>query len=263
MTLSSTLVFYFVIGLAVTVAVFLRSGQAGSGERALQLAMPVFFWPMYVPLLLGPAAGDSPTQPFEATLPASGSATDEMARSIALVESELQSALKSLDGWCEDVLLRERERLTELRHVWSLQAARIRELDELLAQPQFLATGWIDIGRTDESTPALNSERIQHSEQSRWQNIERLRAVRRRLSADLMGTLAWVRELVTMIHLAKFTGAPASRTEDLISQIAAAVEGLSEVSHWPDEQSQLQTTSIERSLEAEDLSRITIEPKLH
>jgi hypothetical protein len=61
-----------------------------------------------------------------------------------------------------------------------------------------------------------------------------------------------VRELVTMIHLAKFTGAPASRTEDLISQIAAAVEGLSEVSHWPDEPTELQTASVERSLEAEE-----------
>ena len=42
-----------------------------------------------------------------------------------------------------------------------------------------------------------------------------------------MGSLAWVRELVSMIHLAKFTGAPASRAEELVAQIAAAVEGLS------------------------------------
>ena len=49
---------------------------------------------------------------------------------------------------------------------------------------------------------------------------------------DLMGTLAWVRELVTMIHLAKYTGAPASRAAELVAQIAAAVEGLSEVSTW-------------------------------
>jgi hypothetical protein len=49
---------------------------------------------------------------------------------------------------------------------------------------------------------------------------------------ELMGTLAWVRELVTMIHLAKFTGAPASRAEELVAQIAATVEGLSEVTQW-------------------------------
>jgi hypothetical protein len=32
-----------------------------------------------------------------------------------------------------------------------------------------------------------------------------------------------------MIHLAKFTGAPASRAEELVSQIATAIQGLSEV----------------------------------
>jgi hypothetical protein len=35
-----------------------------------------------------------------------------------------------------------------------------------------------------------------------------------------------------MIHLAKFTGAPASRAEELVAQIAATVEGLSEVTQW-------------------------------
>jgi hypothetical protein len=49
-----------------------------------------------------------------------------------------------------------------------------------------------------------------------------------------MGSLAWVRELVSMIHLAKFTGAPAARAEELVAQIAAAVEGLSEVT-WQDD----------------------------
>jgi hypothetical protein len=49
-----------------------------------------------------------------------------------------------------------------------------------------------------------------------------------------MGNLAWVRELVSMIHLAKFSGAPAARAEELVAQIAAAVEGLSELT-WREE----------------------------
>jgi hypothetical protein len=53
--------------------------------------------------------------------------------------------------------------------------------------------------------------------------------VRNQAFEDLMGTLAWVRELVSMIHLAKFTGAPASRAEELVAQIAAAIEGISAV----------------------------------
>ncbi len=66
------------------------------------------------------------------------------------------------------------------------------------------------------------------------QNIERLRLVRQRVYDDLLGNLAWVRELVSMIHLAKFTGAPASRAEELVAQIAAAIEGLSDLT-WREE----------------------------
>jgi len=38
-----------------------------------------------------------------------------------------------------------------------------------------------------------------------------------------------------MIHLARYGGAPASRAEELVAQIAAAVEGLSEVTEWSPE----------------------------
>jgi hypothetical protein len=72
-------------------------------------------------------------------------------------------------------------------------------------------------------------ERLARSELACRRNIERLRNVRQRAYDDLMGSLAWVRELVSMIHLAKFTGAPASRAEELVAQIAAAVEGLADV----------------------------------
>jgi len=37
-----------------------------------------------------------------------------------------------------------------------------------------------------------------------------------------------------MIHLAKFCGAPAARAEELVAQIAAAVEGLSAMT-WQEE----------------------------
>jgi len=53
--------------------------------------------------------------------------------------------------------------------------------------------------------------------------------LRKRAYDDLVGSLAWVRELVSMIHLAKFSGAPAARAEELVAQIAAAVEDLSEL----------------------------------
>jgi hypothetical protein len=118
----------------------------------------------------------------------------------------------------------------ELRSAWRLQAERIRQLDRLLAEPATqddpLAAAAADVGKA------------RHSEEVRRENIRQLAALRKQLHGDLIGTLAWVRELVTMIHLAKFSGAPAARAEELVAQIAAAVQGLSEVSAWREEGSE-------------------------
>ncbi len=156
-----------------------------------------------------------------------------MATAINQVDAELEAALNSLDGWAEDVLARERDRIQELRSAWTAQSERIREMDRLLARPDFAAPAQDGTFSATRLSPAV-SDRLRHSQQVRQQNLERLRQVRNRAYEDLMGTLAWVRELVSMIHLAKFTGAPVSRAEELVAQIAAAVEGLTELT-WQDE----------------------------
>ncbi len=121
-------------------------------------------------------------------------------------------------------MARDRDRLHELRSAWTAQAERIRAMDRLLGRAEYGR----EIGVSLE-TPAGSdiAGRLRSSQQVIQQNMERLRQVRQRTLDDLLSTLAWVRELVSMIHLAKFTGAPASRAEELVAQIAAAVEGLS------------------------------------
>ena len=181
------------------------------------------FWPLYLPILLaGPRPGPSPQ------IATSQNDGDAMSQAIAQVEAELEMALASLDGWVEDVLARETDRFRELSTAWRAQAVRIREMDRLLARAE---------PADHEPMPAISgretSDRCRQSEQTRRANLARLRQVRDRAYEDLMGTLAWVRELVSMIHLAKFTGAPASRAEELVAQIAAAIEGISAVT-WQD-----------------------------
>jgi hypothetical protein len=149
-------------------------------------------------------------------------AHDYLADSIARVDKELAAALGSLDGWAEDVLARERGRIRDLRTAWLVQAQRIREMDRLLCLPDGADNG-------GEVPPAMSDDRLHSSRAARRQNIERLRSLRQRASDDLTRNLAWVRELVSMIHLAKFSGAPAARAEELVAQIAATVEGLSEL----------------------------------
>lgn len=182
----------------------------------------VLFWPLYLPALLAGPGPEARRVPASAT-------GDEMDRAIRQVDAELEAALSSLDGWAEDALARERTRIQELRDAWIAQSDRIREMDRLLALPEYAEAAALDPNLSPEA-----SSRLRHSLDVRRQNIERLRNVRQRAYEDLMGTLAWVRELVSMIHLAKFTGAPASRAEELVAQIAAAVEGLSALT-WQEE----------------------------
>src|SRR5439155_17342134 len=137
--------------------------------------------------------------------------------------AELEGALLSLDGWAEQALAREKDSLQELRQAWVFQAERVREMDRLLSRPEYGDAPPV-------SEDSAIADRLRGSQLVIRQNRDRLRQARQRALDDLVGTLAWVRELASMIHLAKFTGAPASRAEELVAQIAAAGEGLSALS---------------------------------
>ena len=217
MGLSESLVFYVLIGLGVAAAVWLSAEERAGSQRWFSTASAVLFWPIYVPLLLSPTTEQAVPQPTSYEPHA-----DCLATMIAHVQTELDAALAGRDGWAEEALSRERTRIDELKSSWSLQAARIREMDRVLEQSH-TAAGDLHMlpGR---------------SEQARQENLERLAAIRGQAMEELTATLAWVRELVTMIHLAKFSGAPAARAEELVAQIAAAVEGISEVTAWPERQ---------------------------
>jgi hypothetical protein len=227
-----TLILYLVIGIGVAGAVLLAERQAGRlGVFPIAAAVP--FWPLYLPLLLTPR----PT-PAIATTVLPG---DALAAAIAYVEAELDAALGSLDGWAEGVLVDEKLRIGELRTAWSSQAQRIRDMDRILALPEC----------RPETTPLPVDTRLAGSRQARQENIERLRRLRRRAFDDLDASLTWVRELVSRIHLAKFNGSGAKGMQELVAQIAAAVDGLSALSELeeempsePDAQSRTRTASL-------------------
>jgi hypothetical protein len=236
-----TLILYLVIGAGVAGAVYL----AGGDLRWFRVATAVPFWPLYLPLLL--ASGRTNAGAAAAT----PTPRDELAVAIAQADAELEAALGSLDGWAEDVLARERVRLRDLRTAWLAQAQRIREMDGLLALPEY----------ADESAPEppAADDRLRGSRLARRQNVERLRCLRQRAAADLAGSLAWVRELVSMIHLAKFSGAPAARAEELVAQIAAAVEGLSELT-WQEEPAALPAGTRVAGKEREPIDQCDVSP---
>lgn len=223
MAISTTILFYLLFGAGVSASLAIVGDAGSPGGRAFRILTALVFWPLYVPALFWRQSASrlAVDHPIHATEPA-----DSLAASIQQVEQELDAATQSLDGWAEDVLLPEQDRFSELRSAWRTQAGRIRELDRLLAQSDFSTCAVRETSEEGESESEGDTLRL--SARARQENIRKLHAVRNKLANDLAGTLAWVRELVTMIHLAKFTGAPASRANELVTQIAAAVEGLSE-----------------------------------
>lgn len=239
-----TILFYLLIGVCVAMALVLAARTARDGVLAFRAMTAIVFWPLYLPGLLqsretaGLCAADTARSRTTGKAPAD----DPLEAAIAQVEAELDLALASLDGWAEAVLAVEQGRFSELRRTWRWQADRIRELDRLLAQSSFLTETELSESapRDPAAAPPIDeprdgapeTHRFTASRKARRENIERLHRLRGTMYDDLLGTLAWVRELVTMIHLAKYTGAPASRAEELIEQIAASVEGLKVVSSW-------------------------------
>lgn len=218
MNFSESLVFYLVIGLAVAVAHARSMSQRRSG-RWLEHSGTCLFWPLYLPLLL--TGGDDRVPSATPGV----AQRDELALAIEQVEQELDAALRGLDGWAEGVLNERGIRLDELRSALVHQADRIREMESLLAKEQASVA-------TPSSLPqdASPLDRSQRSLLARQENMARLAGLCSQARCELMATLAWVRELVSMIHLAKFTGAPAARAEELVAQIAAAVEGIASAS---------------------------------
>jgi len=226
MLLLETTIFYLLLGVTVAVATYMRGSEDSRVATTFQLATACVFWPLFVPMLL--STDEASTASRSTAHSVSSKGDDALSAAICQVEEELDAALHGLDGWAEDVLNSEQHRLEELRTAWKLQADRIRQLDRLLAEPAARADSLREV--------AADVERARESENLRQENLRQLVALRNQMHGDLVGTLAWVRELVTMIHLAKFSGAPAARAEELVVQIAAAVQGLSEVSAWREQE---------------------------
>ena len=202
--LGPTLVLYVLVGIAVAVALYLSDPPRPAGERLLRLSTAVPFWPFYLPILLA--------RPTPATL-----SDDEWTRTLAAVQPELDAALSSLDEWI-GIPEEQRRRIDGLREAWAAQAERLREMDRLLTRPEY--------ADADQEDGPGATPRLRQTLAARQQNLQRLRLLRQQIEADLLASLVGVRELVSRIHLARFTDAPAARADELLAELAAAVDTL-------------------------------------
>ena len=166
-----TLILYLIVGAGVAGAVYLTGRAERLPARWFLVATAVLFWPLYLPVLLSSSrtgtagAADAPPR-------------DELTAAIGQVDAELRTALEGLDGWAEEVLIREKVRLRDLSAAWFAQARRIREMDRVLAQPEY--SGEVSSELSPATRASTDSDRLQGRRQARRENVERLRRLRQR-----------------------------------------------------------------------------------
>jgi hypothetical protein len=200
--LGPTLVLYLLIGLGVAVALYLNDAPRSAGEHWLRLGTALLFWPFYLPILLSRPA-------------AVGAAEDEWTRTLAVAEKELDAAVSRVQEWIV-VSEEQRHRVDRLREAWQTQTERLREMDRLLSRPEYALA--------EEAAERNATPRVRQSLAARRENLERLRSLRRQAEADLLASLACVRELASRIHLAHFTDAPATQAQQLLNEMSTALD---------------------------------------
>jgi hypothetical protein len=209
MTLGQFLMLYLLAGCAVAAAVYLCLSARGPSERVLQVATALVFWPFFLTLLLSRTrtrrSGDG------------SHSAESLDLTITSVHAELVSALGGMDGFADGAVPQQRDRLNELRMAWVAQAARIREMDRLLSEVERDA---------DEPLEDGASQRVQATREAVRQRVHELRQIRDQAHASLAQTLALVRELVSMIHLARFADTPSARAQELLAEIAAVTQDM-------------------------------------
>jgi hypothetical protein len=103
-------------------------------------------------------------------------------------------------------------------------AARVREIDDVLARPDFDA-GAVRVRAADLERRGASSCAVSTAE-LRAQTIERLRRLRDRCAAELDEVDELIAQLVAQAELVRLAGAVDGDAQDLVRELVARVEGL-------------------------------------
>jgi hypothetical protein len=207
MSLLDLALLYAVAGLGCAAVVFRRT-RGDARRRFASAALAVPLWPVWAPLALVP---DPPRR-----TPAAGR--------VARIDAELQHALDASRGSPFAILLPD-EAAERIRREVRLAAARIDELDEVLAQPGF------DRGEADRRVSALTEAghpRALRTAVLHRDNVARLEALRERhaRALDELGEL--VAALRSQLVLARYAGSSPEGVGGIVTELWARVESLGE-----------------------------------
>ncbi len=206
--LNSSFLIYGLIGVGVAVAVYLSDMARTPVQRCFQTAASLIFWPLFLPFILRRNSART------AVLEEAASANDEMGRAIRQVETELATALQAIDGFDTNHVC-----LDRLHARWVAQADRIREMDLLLASPQYTAPNDAIQAEKPILRDGVTSTNRLGGINALSNVVERLREVRERTHVEFLDSLAAVRELAVLLHLARFAREDAPSVTEIVAKL--------------------------------------------
>ncbi len=217
MGFTETAVIYVLLGLVVAVAMWL-SGAHSIGQGIVHLLA----WPFFAPLLFGGAIDDACDAPPPTPTP---TVSDPRVKA---AEDQLLRAIASLDGIAEEVLAPEIARVRGLTESLLGVETRLSEMDLLLAGDEFDADRALAALRALEERGLTDDDPRVLSIHSRLRNIERLRKMRDQSREDLERAAMKMEEMSAQVLVLRFADRPEAAMVDLIREVAATIEGVSE-----------------------------------
>jgi len=204
---------YLVVGAGCAWA--LRSRRHDATSRGLADALlTLTLWPLYVPVLLGPARTDRPSS--------ARSASPRIERERALLHASIEAAQSRLGPGALTSLLPTGAQLAALMAHLEHLDAKVQELDEVLSGEEF--------------DPARAERRLRESDRAgvgsaaaAVEGARRLAALRERAARErdeLLGLCARLRMQVTVLRFTE--GAPGENLGELVGEILARIEGVGE-----------------------------------
>ena len=181
--------------LGAAVAGLLARRAPPHGAALLRVPVQLLLWPLFVPLLL----------PREARQP-SGPAGGEWDAAIRRAEAGIGDALDALSRQVEDPLSLERARVASLGHAMRSAAARLSDLDRVLASPGYDVCALRS--EVEARRAADGAGPVVEVLQRRLEHVERLAQLRRQARLDLERALEEAAALASRLTLLRYEGSP-------------------------------------------------------
>jgi hypothetical protein len=219
-------IIYGIVGAVLAAALIIASPGAPIATRCGLFVVHAALWPFFAPALLGRATAN-----LGAVIPEKSGEDDFGALDprIRAAEARLITALSRLDGVAEEILAPQMESVRNLSRSLARMDMRLAEMDELLTSPEFdrVEAEKALRGLIDNPQITADDSRIESIE-ARLRNIDRLHHMRERARRDIERAILKMEEMNSQILLFRFADKPENEMAELIGDISATVDGLSE-----------------------------------